>query len=91
MTTLLIYDNMGCVYLQVRGSYRIPQGEIQYIEIEIPEGKILKSIDTTTTQHIPLYEDLPISESDILKQQLTETQNILTEFVDMKYNMLLTT
>ncbi len=40
--TLVIYDGTGYVYMQMTGSYRVPEGGLQYLETEIPEGKIIK-------------------------------------------------
>lgn len=90
MKTLVIYDNTGYIYLQLSSTEnRIPQGGINYLETEIPEGKTLKSIDTSVSPHIPIYEDIPIPEIDILKQQLKENQELITEYVNNKYNALL--
>lgn len=90
MKTLVIYDNTGYIYLQISSTEnRIPQGGLQFIEVEISEGKILKSIDTSVSPNIPIYEDMPVPEIDILKQQLKENQELFTEYVNNKYNALL--
>lgn len=70
MKTLIIYDNNGTIFLQISGSYAIPQGGLQFIEIEIPEGQILKGVDITKTPHAPILEDIPKSELEILKEQV---------------------
>ena len=81
MKTLAIYDNTGCIFLQITGSYVIPQGGVQYLEIEIPEGKIIKSIDTSVTPHEPVFEDAPKSEIDVLKEQQVLMQKALDDLL----------
>jgi hypothetical protein len=89
MKTLIIYDNTGYIYFQMSGNYKVPQGGMQFIEIEIPNEKILKSIDVSIVPHKPIYEDTPIPEMQIVKQQLDEAQTLLTEYVNSKYNALI--
>jgi hypothetical protein len=79
MKTLVIYDGIGYVYMQMTGSYRVPEGGLQYLEIEIPDGKIKKNIDTSINPNVPIYEDIPLSEIDKLKQQVTDLQNYIIE------------
>jgi hypothetical protein len=79
MKTLVIYDNTGYIYLQITGCYILPQGGLNYLEVQIPEGKTLKSIDTSVTLNVPVYEDVPVSEIDNLKQQVTDLQNYIIE------------
>ncbi|OOM78622.1 hypothetical protein CLPUN_18490 [Clostridium puniceum] len=72
MKTLILYDNTGYIYLQIRDSEnRLPQGGIQFLEIEIPEGKTLKSIDVTVTPNVPVYEDIPLTEIEKVNTQMT--------------------
>lgn len=89
MKTLIIYDNTGYVYLQITGNYRLPQDGIQFLEIEIPQGKTLNCIDINKIPNEPIFEDLPISEVDILKNKLQQSQKILGDYVNSKYNALL--
>ena len=77
MKTLVIYDNKGYIYLKITGSYSVPEGGLNYLEIEIPEGKILKSIDTSVTPNASVYEDIPVSEIDNMKQQISDLQNYI--------------
>jgi hypothetical protein len=79
MNTLIIYDNSGYIYLQITGSYRAPQGGLNYLEVQMPDGNILKSIDTNITPNVPVYEDIPVSEIDNLKQQVADLQNYIIE------------
>jgi len=83
MKTLVIYDNTGYVYLQQTGTYREPQGGINYLVIEIPEGKILKNINTSVTPNIPVYEDIQLSEAELLKKRVEEQEAALIELASL--------
>lgn len=78
MNTLIIYDNTGYVISQMAGSAREPQG-IPFLWVEIPEGKQLKitdgiGVDVSVTPHQAILEDIPKTEMELLKEQLTLTQ-----------------
>lgn len=86
MKTLILYDNTGYIYLQISGTYTLPQGGLQFIEIDIIDGKYLKSVDTTVIPHEPVYEEIPKSEIELLKEQvndLTQANAELTSIVAM--------
>lgn len=89
MKTLIIYDDTGYIYMQMIGSYRIPQGGLNYIEIdeELYKYKKIKSVNIETKELI--LEDIKPSEIEILEQNLNETQSLLAEYVENKYNALL--
>ena len=57
MQTLVIYDNTGKIYYQVSGDVQEPSG-IPYIWVEIPEGNLLKKINTTVTPHEPVFSNV---------------------------------
>ena len=57
MKTLVIYDTAGKIFYQAQGNVQEPSG-IPFLWLEIPEGKTLKSIDTTKTPHEPVYRDI---------------------------------
>lgn len=63
--TLIIYDYEGYIYLTYTGTYRVPQGGIQYLETEIPNNKKLVGIDISVTPHKPILEDIDTRISDI--------------------------
>lgn len=86
MKTLIIYDNTGYIYLQMTGSYRTPQGGIDYLEVEIPEGKIIKSVDTSATPNVPIFADIPKTEMQLLQEQLLATQ---AELANVQEQLLL--
>jgi hypothetical protein len=76
MKTLIIYDNSGYIISSINGSYRIPIG-LPYVEVEIPEGKQIKvtdgvGVDVSVTPHQVILEDIPLSEVDLLKQQVND-------------------
>lgn len=79
MNTLIIYDNTGYVISQMAGSIREPQGGVQFLWAEIPEGKQLKitdgiGIDVSVTPHQAILEDIPKTDIELLKEQLSLTQ-----------------
>jgi len=83
MNTLIIYDNKGNVYLTMSGTYLVPQGGVQYLEVEIPEGKILKNIDVTVNPNVPIYEDIPLTEIEVLKKRIEEQDAALVELASL--------
>lgn len=86
MKTLIIYDNTGYVYLTQSGTYNIPQGGIQYLEAEVPDGKSLKSMDTSKTPNVPILEDIPKTDLEKTQDQLLETQ---AQLADLQEKILL--
>ncbi|WP_017211854.1 hypothetical protein [Clostridium beijerinckii] len=87
MKTLIIYDSTGTIFSSpITGSYQEPQGELKYLEIAIPDGKILKNIDTSVTPNVPVYEDIPKTNIEKLQEQvasLTQANAELTSIVAM--------
>ena len=83
MKTLVIYDDSGYVLITQSGSYRIPEGGVQYLEVEIPTDKRLISIDTTKSPHVPIYEEIEPSEIEILKKRQEEQEAALIELAAM--------
>ena len=75
--TLVIYDNTGCIFLQRAGIYTVPQGGIQFMEPEVPGGKIISRIDVTTNPHTPVFEDLPLTDLQKVQNELTATQALV--------------
>ena len=69
--TLLVYDLNGKIWVQITGFYAQPEG-LPYLEIEIPEGKIVTGVDVSGDEHIPIFEDLPKTETQLLQEQLAE-------------------
>ncbi|MBY6789196.1 hypothetical protein HYH43_07060 [Clostridium botulinum] len=85
MKTLIIYDNTGYILMQQTGSYRVPEGGVQYLELEIPTGKIVKSINVDKKEAI--LEDIPKSEVEILKEQVESLTQANAELTNIVANM----
>lgn len=81
MKTLVIYDSKGTIFYQAQGDVSEPEGGLLFLWTEIPAGKILKSIDTTKTEHVAIFEDIPKSELDNVKEQLAAVQIALAEMM----------
>ena len=77
--TLVIYDSNGTIFYQATGDVIEPAGGLLYLWIEVPFGKILKSVDTSKEDHEPVFEELPKSELDNVKEQLVSIQIALAE------------
>lgn len=78
MKTLVVYDNEGIIVYQRSGTYRIPVG-LPYLELEVPEGKLVSSIDISETPHQVVFEDLPPNEMQLLNNKITEQEQAITE------------
>lgn len=83
MNTLIIYDNTGHIFMTISGSYTMPQGGIQYLETIIPTGKLITGVNTSVTPNIPIYEDIPLTETELLKQRIEEQETALIELADL--------
>jgi hypothetical protein len=84
MKTLVIYDGTGQTFSSpITGSYITPKGQLNYLEVEVPEGKLLKSIDTTVTPNVPIYEDIPLTEAELLKKRIDEQEAALVELASL--------
>jgi len=71
MNTLIIYDGTGYVIYQASGNVREPIG-VPFMWVEIPEGKHIVSVDVSGETHIPVFEDLPKSEVQLLQEQVND-------------------
>lgn len=60
---MVIYDNKGTIYYCGTGM-GTPDG-LPYMNVNIPDGKVLKQIDTTNQPHQPVFEDIPRPQIDI--------------------------
>jgi hypothetical protein len=90
--TLIIYDLNGSIIQQITGFYKAPNG-IPYIEIVIPRGKEVVSVNIETKE--PIYTDIPKSEIELLegkisileqenkelKEELAQIQVLITSLV----------
>lgn len=80
--TLIIYDLNGKIVSQISSGYEFPNG-LPYIEIEIPQGKYIKSVNVDTKE--PIFDDLPKTEIQLLEDKISilESQQANTEYVLM--------
>ncbi len=84
MKTLIIYDNDGYIISNITGNYRAPSG-VPYIEITIPEGKRIVSgigVNVNTEPHQAILEDIPLSETELLRDELQTTRLALAELAE---------
>jgi hypothetical protein len=79
MQTLVIYDTSGRIISQMQGSSLIEPTGIPFLWVEIPSGKYLKSINVSVTPNVPVFEDLPKSDIEKLKEELTALKGSLTD------------
>jgi hypothetical protein len=80
MKTLVIYNKINgnlLVTQSINTEIDIENNTFTNLTMEIPEGKILKSIDVSTTPNIGIFEDIPPSDIDSLKQQIADLQNYI--------------
>lgn len=83
MNTLVIYDNTGYIIQQISGSIREPQGGVQFIWVEIPEGKRLVSIDTTKTPHTVVLGDIPKTEMQLAQERIASLEQSNAELTTL--------
>jgi len=86
MNTLIIYDNTGYVISTMAGAVREPQGGVQFLWAEIPDGKQLKltdgiGIDVSVTPHQAILEDVPKTEIELLKGQQQELSDTIAALI----------
>lgn len=83
MKTLIIYDSQGYILSNITGNYRVPLG-VPFLETDIPEGKRIKitdgiGVDVTVTPHQVILEDIPPSETEVLKQQMAMQEQAIAD------------
>ncbi len=81
--TLIIYDNQGQIFSQVTGNYLVPQGGVQFIEIEVPEDKRVAGVDVSVNPHQVVLEDIPPSEVEQLRIEMAQANTELFEMMLM--------
>lgn len=73
--TLIIYDSKGNMLMSQTGDYLKPDGELKYIEYEVPEGYIVKSVDPETNE--PVLEPIPLTKEQQDIKEIKEQMNAL--------------
>lgn len=76
MRILIIHDNEGVILSTRDGDQvREPIG-VPFIWADIPDGKRLKvnengiGVDVSVTPHVPILEDIPKTETELLKEEV---------------------
>lgn len=85
MKTLVIYDNDGKIFLTRDGDYLLPNGGVQYLEVEITEGKRVKGVDVSVTPHQAIFEDIPPSEIELLQAKIAQTDEVVLALLESMY------
>lgn len=76
MELTVVYDDTGTIFYAGTEIIKDPVG-IPFMVVNLPEGKTLTGINTSVTPHQPIFEEIPPSEIDQLKQTIAD----LTEIV----------
>jgi len=84
MKTLIIYNNTGYAYQQITGSYTVPE-KISFLETEIPDGKILTSIDMSVTPNVAIVADTPLTDIEIADAKIATLE---LENADINYALM---
>ena len=69
----VIYDSTGKIFMQGSG-FSVPEGNLIYDDISIPENQYLVKIDTTKDPAEPIFAEYPKSEMTLMKEQLEQQQ-----------------
>lgn len=81
----VIYDDSGYIYQQMMDTAQEPQGELKFLQIEVPPGKILVRFDTTDGTAKPVYIDRPLTRDEKieeLEKEITNNQLALAELLE---------
>ena len=76
--TLVIYDNAGTIYFIGRGVAE-PQGGLNFLWVDVPEGKEILHVDTTGETPVAVLADLPKTETQLLMERIAELEDALCE------------
>jgi hypothetical protein len=80
MRNLIIYDGTGYIIFQGSGDVREPIG-IPFMWAEAPEGKRITGVDVTVTPNVAIFEDIPKSETQLLKEQIDSLTIAMAEIM----------
>lgn len=84
MLDLIVYDNTGFILYTQKGlKLRDPIG-VPFLKVTIPEGKRIKmvdgiGVDVSKTPHQVILEDIPSSETEVLKQQMAMQEQAIAD------------
>jgi hypothetical protein len=78
--TIVIYDNTGRVFTQYDGNVERPAGGIQYLEVEVPTGRYVVSVNVGAVPHVavlsPAPRDLVAEKLAELEERMGNTENL---------------
>lgn len=83
MKTLVIFDSTGKIFYQASGDVVEPQGGIQFLWVEIPEGKYLSGIDMSGEEPKAILMYKPKSETDKLKDKVSLQDSAIMELAEL--------
>lgn len=69
MNTLFIYDTSGHIISNGQGDVYVPVG-VPSMWVEVPQGKRVTSFKTTMTPHKPIFEDIPKTETELVREDI---------------------
>lgn len=87
MNTLVIYDSTGFIISQMSGDIREPIG-IPFMWVEIPQNKRLIGINTAKNPHVPVFEDIAPSETDIINERIQEINDKMAMSEELNYTAM---
>ena len=78
MKTLIIYNKeTGAILFTQQGGDNIENGGITNITVEVPEDKIIKSVNVETNEVV--LEDKPKTDIELLQEELAENTKNMAE------------
>lgn len=81
MKTLIVYDNTGKIWVQMSGSYAIPEG-LPYLEVDVPEGKYISHVDVSGAEPVVVYAEAPVNPIQVqLDETAATVEMLLTELI----------
>lgn len=69
---IVIYDNNGKIWYNGSGMGE-PAG-LPFLNVEIPEGQYIESVDMSSEPHKPVFKTYPKSDMEILKEKVAELE-----------------
>ena len=83
MQILIIYDDLGQIFSQISDNYLLPQGGVQFLELEIPIGKQIIGVDVSVTPNVAFLEDIPLTEMELIEKRTTNTEDMINALMMM--------
>ena len=80
--TLIIYDDNATIYDTRRDDFIVPVG-LQHLIVIVPEGKRITGVDVSGEEHVVIFEDIPKSEVEILREKLAQQEEALIELAEI--------